>query len=133
MLRQLLQELILATRGRGFTEFTGTIAEWITKSGIQTGLVTLHLQHTSASLLIQENADPDVRHDFERYFPDRFNDEIDAVCGESSQRKKRELKSALLIRVVAWIAENPDTAKTEFSKSAKEVVDYLHDIACSVT
>ena len=72
-------------------------------------------------------------HDFERYFPDRFNDEIDAVCGESSQRKKRELKSALLIRVVAWIAENPDTAKTEFSKSAKEVVDYLHDIACSVT
>jgi secondary thiamine-phosphate synthase enzyme len=35
---------------------------------VQTGLCTLHLQHTSASLLIQENADPDVRRDFERFF-----------------------------------------------------------------
>ena len=68
MLRQSLQELTVATRGRGFTEITATIAEWVSQSGIQTGLATLHLQHTSASLLIQENADPEVRHDFERFF-----------------------------------------------------------------
>jgi secondary thiamine-phosphate synthase enzyme len=68
MLRQCLHDLTLATRGRGFTEFTDAVAELVLKSGLQAGLATLHLQHTSASLLIQENADPEVRHDFERFF-----------------------------------------------------------------
>ena len=68
MLRQSLSELTLATRGRGFYEFTDEVAELVTKSGLQTGLASLHLQHTSASLLIQENADPEVRRDFERFF-----------------------------------------------------------------
>jgi secondary thiamine-phosphate synthase enzyme len=40
----------------------------VSQAGVQTGLCTLHLQHTSASLLIQENADPDVQRDFERFF-----------------------------------------------------------------
>src|SRR5213593_4010604 len=68
MLRQSLHDLTLATRGRGFTEFTDAVAELVAKSGLQTGLATLHLQHTSASLLIQENADPEVRRDLERFF-----------------------------------------------------------------
>jgi secondary thiamine-phosphate synthase enzyme len=44
------------------------VASFVSGSGIQSGLLTLHLQHTSASLLIQENADPDVRVDFDRFF-----------------------------------------------------------------
>ncbi|NBV22640.1 MAG: YjbQ family protein [Proteobacteria bacterium] len=68
MLRQSTHELAVATRGRGFTEVTLEIAALVTQSGIQSGLVTLHLRHTSASLLIQENADPEVRRDFERFF-----------------------------------------------------------------
>lgn len=68
MLRQSLHELTLATRGRGFTEFTDAVAELIGQGGFKTGLATLHLQHTSASLLIQENADPEVRGDLERFF-----------------------------------------------------------------
>ena len=68
MLRQFLHEVTLSTRGRGFTDFTGEVAALVSKSGLKNGLVTLHLQHTSASLLIQENADPDVREDFERFF-----------------------------------------------------------------
>ena len=68
MLRQSITELTLATRGRGFYEFTNEVAELVSKSGLKTGLATLHLQHTSASLLIQENADPEVRRDFERFF-----------------------------------------------------------------
>src|SRR5258705_13949939 len=68
MLRQSLHELMLATRGRGFTEFTAALTELVAKSGLQAGLATLHLQHTSASLLIQENADPEVRRDLERFF-----------------------------------------------------------------
>jgi secondary thiamine-phosphate synthase enzyme len=68
MLRQSLHDLTLATRGRGFTEFTDAVAELVAESGLQAGLATLHLQHTSASLLIQENADPEVRYDLERFF-----------------------------------------------------------------
>jgi secondary thiamine-phosphate synthase enzyme len=68
MLRQALHEFVVNTRGRGLYEFTQTVAAWVNESGIQTGLVTLHLRHTSASLLIQENADPEVRADLERFF-----------------------------------------------------------------
>ncbi len=67
-MRQELHEIRLRTRGRGFTDFTAQIRELLARSGLKTGLATLHLQHTSASLLIQENADPDVRADFERFF-----------------------------------------------------------------
>ena len=68
MLRQSQHELALRTRGRGLYDFTDEVAAWIARNGFKQGLVTLHLQHTSASLLIQENADPDVRADLERFF-----------------------------------------------------------------
>jgi len=68
MLRQNLQEMSIRTRGRGFYEITKEAAELVLRSGVQTGLLTLHLQHTSASLVIQENADPEVRRDLERFF-----------------------------------------------------------------
>jgi len=68
MLRQDLHEIVIPTRGRGFYEFTGKVADWLTQRDFTSGLVTLHLRHTSASLLIQENADPDVRRDLENFF-----------------------------------------------------------------
>ena len=68
MLRQIADELIIKTRGRGFYEFTGQISALVQRAHFQTGLATLHLRHTSASLVIQENADPDVRADFEKFF-----------------------------------------------------------------
>ena len=68
MLRQSVHEIAIATRGRGFYEFTGEVQALVRRSELKTGLATLHLQHTSASLLIQENADPEVRRDFERFF-----------------------------------------------------------------
>jgi secondary thiamine-phosphate synthase enzyme len=68
MLRQVLHHLDIATRGRGFYEFTDRVADALAGSGLKTGIATLHLQHTSASLLIQENADPEVRRDLERIF-----------------------------------------------------------------
>lgn len=58
----------MSTRGRGFYEFTDQVQELLARTGFTTGLVTLHLEHTSASLLIQENADPEVRRDLERFF-----------------------------------------------------------------
>lgn len=68
MFRQLFHELTIATRGRGLYEFTGDVERWIEQNKFREGLLTLHLQHTSASLLIQENASPDVRRDFEEFF-----------------------------------------------------------------
>jgi secondary thiamine-phosphate synthase enzyme len=68
MLRQAQKEFRFPTRGRGLYEITDTITEWLADSGIKTGLMTVHLRHTSASLVIQENADPDVRLDLEAFF-----------------------------------------------------------------
>ena len=67
-MRQVLHEIKISTRGRGLYEFTDTVTAWVAQHGFQSGLVTLLLRHTSASLLIQENADPDVRGDLERFF-----------------------------------------------------------------
>ena len=68
MFRQKFDELIISTHGRGFYDITRDVARWIQEGAFRDGLVTLHLRHTSASLLIQENADPDVRRDFEAFF-----------------------------------------------------------------
>lgn len=68
MFRQDVSEISVSTKGRGFYEITGEVESFVSKTGIKTGLATVHIQHTSASLLIQENADPEVRRDFERFF-----------------------------------------------------------------
>src|SRR6185295_7620294 len=68
MLRQSLHEVLVPTQGRGFYDVTDSIQEFVAKSALKSGLATLHLEHTSASLLIQENADPEVRRDLERFF-----------------------------------------------------------------
>ena len=68
MLQQASHEWTIATKGRGLYDFTDHVAAWISKNHFTSGLLTLHLRHTSASLLIQENADPDVRRDLEAFF-----------------------------------------------------------------
>ena len=67
-MRQAHQEFTLATRGRALYEFTDQVEDWLRKQKFTHGLLTLHVRHTSASLLIQENADPDVRRDLEAFF-----------------------------------------------------------------
>jgi secondary thiamine-phosphate synthase enzyme len=68
MLRQFFHELTVPTCGRGLYEITREIETWMGRNKISEGLLTIFLQHTSASLLIQENADPDVRRDLEAFF-----------------------------------------------------------------
>ena len=57
----------LQTRGAGLYEFTGTVAGWLEDEGARDGLLTLFVRHTSCSLLIQENADPDVQRDLSAF------------------------------------------------------------------
>jgi len=75
-MRQAAHTLAVATRGPGLVEITSAVAAWVADQGMAMGLLTLFCRHTSASLLIQENADPDVARDLEDYFarlapPDR--------------------------------------------------------------
>jgi len=67
-MRQTTREFSISTRGKGLYEFTREVVSWVGDSRINTGLLTLHVRHTSASLLIQENADPAVQRDLEAFF-----------------------------------------------------------------
>ena len=67
-LRQVNSTLSIRTRGQGLTDITAPVAEFVRASGIRDGLLTLFIQHTSASLTVQENADPDVLADLDDFF-----------------------------------------------------------------
>ena len=66
-LRQLTHRLTLRTRGRGLHEITPAVVRWCEACGLRTGLLTAFVRHTSASLLVQENADPAVQTDLEHF------------------------------------------------------------------
>jgi len=68
MLRQNFTTLEIETAGRGLVEITQKVAGWVDTCKIESGLLNLFVRHTSASLLVQENADPEVRADLERFF-----------------------------------------------------------------
>jgi secondary thiamine-phosphate synthase enzyme len=67
-MRQAAHRITLATRGQGLVMVTDAIAAWLRTTAVTTGLLTVFCRHTSASLLIQENADPTVRQDLEAFF-----------------------------------------------------------------
>jgi secondary thiamine-phosphate synthase enzyme len=73
-MRQYQQTLTIETRGQGLSEFTSDVVGILGASQIETGLAHIFCRHTSASLMIQENADPDVQRDllafFKRLVPD---------------------------------------------------------------
>jgi len=69
-MRQASHSLRIDTPGPGLVEITAPVARWVEAERMTTGLLTIFSRHTSASLLIQENADPDVRADLEAYFAD---------------------------------------------------------------
>ncbi|MBW8328376.1 MAG: secondary thiamine-phosphate synthase enzyme YjbQ [Thiobacillus sp.] len=66
-MRQAFHEISVPTRGKGLYAFTPQVCDWVETSGIRQGLLTLYIRHTSASLLIQENYDPTVQTDLERF------------------------------------------------------------------
>ena len=68
MLRQASQLLPIRASRPGLHEFTENVCEWVASTGIRNGILTLFCRHTSASLLVQENAAPAARRDLERYF-----------------------------------------------------------------
>jgi secondary thiamine-phosphate synthase enzyme len=67
-MRQKHDEMVISTRGRGLWDFTENVRRWVATSGVENGMLTLFIRHTSASLLVQENYDPEVQRDLERFF-----------------------------------------------------------------
>jgi len=67
-MKQCFDELITNTKGRGLYDITPQIISWVGNQEIQDGLLTLLIQHTSASLLVNENYDSDVQRDLESFF-----------------------------------------------------------------
>ncbi len=67
-MRQASTTFCIGTPGPGTIEFTDRVRQWLEQESVVEGLLTLHIRHTSASLLLQENADPQVQRDLERFF-----------------------------------------------------------------
>lgn len=67
-MRQAFHRIVVSTRGKGLYEFTDAVLAWLAAERFTDGLLSLFCRHTSASLLINENADPDVRADLAAYF-----------------------------------------------------------------
>ena len=65
---QVFYELIVKTKGQGLYNFTKETTDWVKKQKIHNGILNLNILHTSASLTIQENADPDVLYDIKNFF-----------------------------------------------------------------
>lgn len=85
-MRQALEHLQVDVRGRGLVEITHQVRDYVARQSIDTGLLTLFCRHTSASLLIQENADSSVRRDLERYFA--------TIAPEDPQRYEHDTEGA---------------------------------------
>ena len=96
-MRQFVNQLQVDTRGKGLTEITRPILEWLENLGVGTGLLTVYVRHTSASLTIQENADPDVVRDlgtfFERLVPE--DNRLYRHTAEGSDDMPAHIRSAL--------------------------------------
>ncbi len=67
-MKQAQETITVETRGEGLYEVTGNIRRWLSGQGVATGMLAVFCQHTSASLTIQENADPDVQRDLQTFF-----------------------------------------------------------------
>ena len=96
-MKQHQTNFLVATRGQGLTDITGEVAIAVAAAGIETGLATVFIRHTSASLLIQENADPDVQRDlavfFQRLVPD--GDPLFVHTSEGPDDMSAHVKTAL--------------------------------------
>ncbi len=67
-MQQIFHEITLKTKGQGFYDFTEKALNWLNNQKIKNGMLNINILHTSASLVIQENADPNVLHDLKNFF-----------------------------------------------------------------
>ena len=100
--------LEITTTGQKLYEFTGKTIEWIKKLKFKNGILNLSIQHTSASLIVQENADPDVQIDLINYFNKLvpMNNELYVHTAEGIDDMPSHIKSALTNNQISLSVKN---------------------------
>ena len=96
-MRQIFFNLVVNTSGQRLYEITNQTIEWIEKNNFINGMLNLSIQHTSASLIVQENADPDVQKDLINYFDKLvpMDDQLYIHSSEGKDDMPAHIKSAL--------------------------------------
>ena len=96
-MRQKFFNLVVNTSGQRLYEITGKTIEWIEKNNFTNGMLNMSIQHTSASLIVQENADPDVQKDLINYFDKLvpMDDQLYIHSSEGKDDMPAHIKSAL--------------------------------------
>ena len=109
-MKQEFYNLEIRTNGQKLYEFTDLTIEWIEKKGFQNGIVNLSIQHTSASLIVQENADPDVQTDILNYFDNLapMNNKLYTHTTEGKDDMPAHIKSALTNNQISLSIKNSE-------------------------
>ena len=107
-MKQEFYNLQINTNGQKLYEFTNQTIEWIEKNKFKNGMVNLSIQHTSASLIIQENADPDVQTDLLNYFDKLapMNDKLYIHTTEGKDDMPAHIKSSLTNNQISLSVKN---------------------------
>ena len=96
-MKQIFHEIIIKTKGSGLYDFTDQIHHFVKKNKLINGILNINILHTSASLIIQENADPDVLHDLNNFFKKLvpMNNNLYKHTTEGKDDMPAHIKSAL--------------------------------------
>ena len=102
--------LVLQTNGQKLYEFTDSTLNWIKKNNFKNGMINLSIQHTSASLIVQENADPDVQTDLISYYDKLapMNNELYSHTVEGKDDMPAHIKSSLTNNQIALSLKNTE-------------------------
>ena len=109
-MKQEFYNLEIQTKGQRLYEFTNHTLNWIKKNNFQNGIINLSIQHTSASLIIQENADPDVQRDMISYFDKLvpMNSSLYSHTAEGKDDMPAHIKSALTNNQISLSIRNKE-------------------------
>ena len=109
-MKQEFYNLEIQTKGQRLYEFTNNTLNWIKKNNFQNGIINLSIQHTSASLVIQENADPDVQRDMISYFDKLvpMNNSLYSHTAEGKDDMPAHIKSALTNNQISLSIKNTE-------------------------
>jgi len=109
-MKQEFYNLVLQTNGQKLYEFTDSTLNWIKKNNFKNGMINLSIQHTSASLIVQENADPDVQTDLISYYDilAPMNNELYSHTVEGKDDMPAHIKSSLTNNQIALSLKNTE-------------------------
>ena len=107
---QIFHEIKINTKGQGLYEFTSKTVSWLNEQEIKNGILNINILHTSASLVIQENADPDVLHDLKNFFHKLvpMDNKLYKHTTEGKDDMPAHIKSALTNNQISLSIKNND-------------------------